>query len=243
MNDIVYAAWHSPVCAVPAPQPDCWRVFYCTEGAGIIAFSQHERPYSPGSMIVFPPDVHPTHTASADTRGIYLHLHQPSLVFRQPYLLQDDANQSLLHLMQDVLWHFSNGAPDNSALLAAYGQLIVQHISARRPSAPRSQLVEDLAQSIVQNYANPQYDLEALLKAAPYCQDYLCRLFRQEMHTTPHKYLTEMRLRAAADALQAGRDSSVAEIARKCGYSDPLYFSRMFKNRYGLSPRDYSKQK
>lgn len=235
MNDIIYAAYQPSAEAAP----DCWRIFYCLEGAGTCTADHVEFPYGSGAMVVFPPDVRATHTG--DAKGIWLHMREPSLVFRQPYVLRDDENQSILHLAQDALWQFQTGAP--SALLAAYGRLLVQHISMRRPSTPRSQLVEDLAHSIMQNYANPNYDLESLLKAAPYCQDYLCRLFRQEMQTTPHKYLTELRLRAAADALRAGRDSSVAEIARRCGYSDPLYFSRLFKNRYGLSPREYAKQK
>ncbi len=242
MNDITYAGYHSTAHAGPLT-PDHWRIFYCTEGSGTYATNQQEFSYGPGMMIVLPPDVRPVHTRPMEAEGILLHLSQPSLTFRQPCLLSDDANQSLLHLIQDALWHFNNAAPENRSLLGAYGQLLVQHIIVRRPASPRSQLVDDLARSIAQNYTDPQYDLDALLKAAPYCQDYLCRLFRQDMDTTPHKYLTELRLRAAADALRAGRDSSIAEVARKCGYSDPLYFSRMFKNRYGLSPRDYAKQK
>jgi AraC-like DNA-binding protein len=160
---------------------------------------------------------------------------------REQFLLQDDGNQSLLHLMQDALWHFEAAAPDAGALLSAYGQLLVQHVSLRRPSAPQSQVVEDLARSIAQNFANPLYELDEQLRSAPYCYDYLCRLFRQEMNTTPHKYLANLRLETAADMLRQGAGRSITEIARMCGYSDPLYFSRMFKKRYGISPREYGK--
>ena len=29
----------------------------------------------------------------------------------------------------------------------------------------------------------------------------------------------------------------VGEVARRCGYSDPLYFSKAFKKKYGVSPQ------
>ena len=231
MYDIVYAAKGAFGHISAPPANDCWRFFYCTGEGG---------PYPAGSMLVLPPESQPLPTL-AEAQGILLHLMQIPLVFRQPYLLEDDANQSILHLMQDALWHFDAAAPGSGPLLSIYGQLLVQHVSLRRPPAPQSQLVEYLARSITQNYADPNYELDALLKSAPYCYDYLCRLFRQEMHTTPHKYLMNLRLQSAADILQAGTSGSITEIARMCGYHDPLYFSRMFKKKFGLSPREYAK--
>jgi AraC-like DNA-binding protein len=33
---------------------------------------------------------------------------------------------------------------------------------------------------------------------------------------------------------------SVADIAFRCGYTDPKYFSRCFKQKYGVAPSDYA---
>jgi len=111
-----------------------------------------------------------------------------------------------------------------------------------RAVSPRNLLVEEIAQSILRNYPNPNFDLDGVLKSAPYCYDYLCRLFRNEMHTTPHKYLANLRLQTAADILRIATGKSITEVARMCGYQDPLYFSRMFKKKYGVSPREYARQ-
>lgn len=241
MNDIVYAA-KVPTAHISMPQANgCWRFFYCTGGSGSCLTDVYALHCSPGNLLVLPPDVTPDISCTADTAGILVYLRQIPLVFRQPCLLEDDANQSLLHLMQDALWHFSADTPSSTSLLSAYGQLLVQHVSLRRPSAPQSQLVEDLAQSIAQNFTNPLYELDEQLRSAPYCYDYLCRLFRQEMNTTPHKYLANLRLETAAAMLRRGDGHSITEISRMCGYNDPLYFSRVFKKRYGLSPREYGK--
>ena len=47
--------------------------------------------------------------------------------------------------------------------------------------------------------------------------------------------------RLAADAL-AQREGSVTDIAHACGFRDPLYFSRVFKARYGVAPSFYAQR-
>ena len=57
---------------------------------------------------------------------------------------------------------------------------------------------------------------------------------------TPHKYLTDRRLQTAASMLTSQyNDGNVTEVAHLCGFREPLYFSRMFKKKYGLSPSFY----
>ena len=57
---------------------------------------------------------------------------------------------------------------------------------------------------------------------------------------TPHKFLTDRRLQTAASMLRSQyNDGNVTEVARQCGFREPLYFSRMFKKRYGVSPSFY----
>lgn len=241
MNDILYAVLTPNIPSLPRHEQDAWELYCCTEGAGRFLFDGTELSYRAGDLVVIPPGTAHAHQSEGHACCYCLYVADAALSFRHPQTIQDDANHSLQHLFQDVLYHFSADQNAHVPLLSAYGQLIMQHISLRRPASPRTQLVEDIAQNIVQNFANPNYELDALLKSAPYCYDYLCRLFRQELHTTPHKYLTDLRLQSAADALRLNPGSSISEIARLCGYSDPLYFSRMFKKRFGVSPREYAK--
>ena len=57
---------------------------------------------------------------------------------------------------------------------------------------------------------------------------------------TPHKYLTDRRLQTAANMLRSEyNDGNVTEVAHQCGFREPLYFSRMFKKKYGISPSYY----
>lgn len=62
--------------------------------------------------------------------------------------------------------------------------------------------------------------------------------FRQTVGMPPLAYLNEYRLsRALGELLHT--DCTVSEAARRSGFPDPLYFSRVFREKYGMSPRQY----
>lgn len=65
-----------------------------------------------------------------------------------------------------------------------------------------------------------------------------CALFRQSTGVSPQNFLIDLRLKTATE-LMLGTDLSVKQIARNIGYNDPLYFSRLFKARKGVSPGKY----
>ena len=53
-------------------------------------------------------------------------------------------------------------------------------------------------------------------------------------------YINNYKLESAKMMLE-DTDLSVSEIAYKCGFSTPNYFSTSFKNKYGASPASYRK--
>ena len=77
--------------------------------------------------------------------------------------------------------------------------------------------------------------VNAVLRQAPCSADYAGRLFRTQFGVSPARYLTQCRIRNAADHLMAG--STVKEAAHAVGYRDELYFSRVFSKQQGMSPR------
>ncbi|MCS6923717.1 MAG: helix-turn-helix domain-containing protein [Fimbriimonadales bacterium] len=64
------------------------------------------------------------------------------------------------------------------------------------------------------------------------------RLFRVAMGCSPSEYLTELRLRRAATLL-ASTNLSVSEIALEVGYLSLSHFSRVFRERFGKTPRAF----
>ncbi len=67
---------------------------------------------------------------------------------------------------------------------------------------------------------------------------YLSRLFRQETGYTFVDYLMYTRVTEAAKLLKKS-DSKIYEVADMVGYTDPRYFSQIFKRVTGLTPREF----
>lgn len=63
----------------------------------------------------------------------------------------------------------------------------------------------------------------------------LHRLFKQHLQRSPTDWVVEQRV-DLADTLLSTTHLSVAQVALACGFSDPLYFSRVFTRRRGASP-------
>ncbi len=62
--------------------------------------------------------------------------------------------------------------------------------------------------------------------------------FKALMGVSPTKYILHLRIGAACELLR-NTDFSIKEIAAMCGYHDPYFFSRAFKEYTGHSPRAY----
>lgn len=64
------------------------------------------------------------------------------------------------------------------------------------------------------------------------------RIFKQETGMTPYDFLLEEKISAAAELL-TGSNKAVKEIAFMLGFNDEYYFSRLFKQKRGVSPRRF----
>ena len=67
----------------------------------------------------------------------------------------------------------------------------------------------------------------------------LYRIFREEEGMSPMEYLRCIRLDHAGRLLLCGRDLRILDVCTRCGFSDAAYFCRVFKEHFGMTPREY----
>nr|WP_290428715.1 helix-turn-helix domain-containing protein [Defluviimonas salinarum] len=63
------------------------------------------------------------------------------------------------------------------------------------------------------------------------------RLFARYLGTSPNKYYRQIRLHKARILIE-GSKLSLSQVALACGFESHSHFSRVFKNRYGVTPYD-----
>ena len=84
-----------------------------------------------------------------------------------------------------------------------------------------------------------QYKISELAKNLSMSESKLARLFFSAYGTSIHRYIQDQRLEKAA-ALIAGKSMNVSEAALHCGYSNMSWFSKAFKEKFGVSPKKFS---
>lgn len=63
--------------------------------------------------------------------------------------------------------------------------------------------------------------------------------FKQVYHTTPYHYQRDMKLKKAVALMREYPDLQIRVIAESLGFYDECHFSKVFKDRYGVSPGSY----
>lgn len=100
-------------------------------------------------------------------------------------------------------------------------------------------IIRQAMKYIEENY-NEDIKLAKLAKEIYISPDYFSRLFKKVAGCTYVEYITKIRIENAK-ILLANPIISIAEVAKKTGYSDPNYFSKVFKKNVGMSPSQYKK--
>lgn len=70
---------------------------------------------------------------------------------------------------------------------------------------------------------------------------YVSHIFKDNLGISLHQYIIKKRLHACRSAIATGEP--ITAVAEKFGFADYTSFFRAFKKEYGLSPKDYQKEK
>lgn len=195
-----------------------------------------------------------------DARRIELPLHRLSalpgyrpLVALEPTLRSRQAFAGHLHLSGPLLTWLEAAIADLARELhareagwqqAAGASLLTILIRLARAyaahDAPGAQLLVRIGEVLahVESHLAADHDVDRLAQRAGVSASTLQRSFRSLFGASVLQHVLELRMRAARELL-LGSDLSVAEVGRRVGIGDPNYFTRLFTQRTGSSPRAF----
>jgi iron complex transport system substrate-binding protein len=124
-----------------------------------------------------------------------------------------------------------------AVLLRKLAQRETAHEVVWEQGAKVSQHVQRVAHFVETHYGT-DITLDRLARVAGVSPYYLTTLFRRFTGRSALAYLGDVRQKYAIELLR-NTDLEVAAVARLVGYEDPYYFSRVFKERNGCSPRAF----
>ncbi len=98
--------------------------------------------------------------------------------------------------------------------------------------------VKKVREAVEQNLADAGFTVEKLSSLVFMSHSQLYRKLDALTGCSPNKYIRMIRLKRAKELLQ-NHGSSIASVAMDCGFDDPGYFARVFKQENGATPQKW----
>ena len=163
--------------------------------------------------------------------------------------LTEEQAKQLLHVLALSLDHplSEEHALEVDKAKFAYFTLMLYHFAENR--LPQSRESEGQASPLVTkaiNYMNANYadplTLDDLAERIYATKQTLNYHFKKDLGCTPMNYLLRLRLTKVKELLSTS-NKSIEEIAENCGFSSGNYLTLIFKQKEGISPSSYRKNR
>ena len=142
--------------------------------------------------------------------------------------------KKLLELRKNLQAYYSKqmGIADNAETTSTDGTEIVAEEKTEH------EFVKKVRELVEANFTNYEFSVEQLCKLIFMSHSQLHRKLEALTGCSPNKFIRIIRLNKAKELL-ANPSLGIATIALDCGYNDPGYFARVFKQEFGVTPQDW----
>lgn len=215
-----------------------WEIMYYLEGEGYLATEKKNYPFSVGSILIVPPYVMHGSVSEAsfvnisvgcDFEGLFLH--------EDVITVQDNTDFDGRQLASLIYKNRHQSGHYMASLCAAYAQFILQNLTYENNI---HRAIREIMDGICASFADTELDVTELLRQSGYAEDYIRSEFKKQTGRSPVDFLAKVRIDYAQKLLDIyGEKLPVSRIAEACGFRDPIYFSRRFKQFVGVSPANY----
>lgn len=160
-----------------------------------------------------------------------------SLTPQNPILSEDTR---LGELVEEIYQSFGDTVRENLTMTARLYDLVSHLITTygREEAFEHLDCAEAAARYIMAHFAEP-VTVEEIARRFSISHSSLYRKFMRRYNMSPKRFLLEFRIDRACQLLET-TSYSVQEISNSVGFEDPFYFSRVFKEIRGESPRRYA---
>lgn len=124
--------------------------------------------------------------------------------------------------------------------LDLFSEAVLLYTAAHLAERPKesSALAERIIEYADSRFTDPHLNLRGIAAALGYDAKYLSAHFKATQGITFSQYLRSLRIKHAAFLFEEGVES-VKSVAALSGFSDSLYFSRVFRQETGITPSEY----
>lgn len=238
----------------PAIKP-YYLIHFVLSGKGKFSIGEKEYPLEQGYGFLIPPEELVFYQADQEEPWTYIWVgfsglkaselvKSMGLSILNP-VFRSEKGEELYLAIKDMMEHNTFGIANDlrrKGQLQMFLSLIAEDISVEESgeNSKADNYVRRAVEFIQGNYCNPI----KITDVADYVcinRSYLYTLFHNATGMSPQQFLTTFRITKATELLQL-TSLPVESIALSCGYTDPLVFSKAFRQMKNMSPSAYRKE-
>lgn len=217
-------------------------LYYITEGEAWITTEKEKILLMSGNWYLLPAGCKFSYKCSKSMTQIYFHIKlcgEDKLDMLSA--CQEPVRMERNECFSNVIEYIKNGEPTEG--LGVYGMVYSVLFEMLTKNQIRIENVKlspcvRLAVEYMNNNLSASLSTVEIAQKAFVSKSTLCKYFAQEIQMSVQEYLYDLIFYKACQMLIANR-MSIGRISLELGFCDQLYFSRKFRERYGVSPREY----
>ncbi len=231
----------------PDPRYFCfYNISYLIKGKGWYWTPEHgRREYGPGEAVTLMPGVIHDYNGDDDFEEDFIcfagpladHLARSGII--QPGIVEAGTTRLLVPIIEAA-----TDPSRDSQIRAnlALQNLLVQFYFTRQQQTenPHHSALETLIAHLTR-HPEKWWTVEEMAAMVKLSVNQFIRIFAAHTGLTPKKYLDELKIKHAAEALR-NPHRTVGQVAEYFGYRDQFHFSKRFKKLTGMSPAEYRRQ-
>ena len=164
--------------------------------------------------------------------------YEPAEEFLQPIVKQLPGVAPLIANCLSIYLHGGNLHAERAS--AALKLVLLELID--RENKVRSPICERVISCVEKNYADTTLTNESIAIMLNYHPYYVNRVIKRELGVPLRTYVIDYRLTVAKQLL-VSTDYNISEIAFRTGFSTSAYFVKIFRERNGITPKEYKRQR
>ena len=227
-------------------------LFYCQSGQATLTVNNKEKIINRGDIVIIAPkqDFHYQAKKTSDHQAYWINFTGDlAKDFAERLLMKMDDGIANVGILNNIIADFDlllelgqRGYTATNVIHAVH--VLQQSLSflalQLRLSTFKSNSSFDLdaVETLMRNNLHQELNLDTLAHYSQLSKFHFAKKFKELTDTSPIQHFINMKIQQACIRLDSS-SAPIKQIGEELGYSDPYYFSRIFKKTVGMSPKQY----
>lgn len=226
---------------------DCHQIICYYSGTGSLFANGRYHNVDTGTVVYLPPKMkHKDFVKNKNLNYISILFETDEALFdKHMIMLSDNAHMDMYNAIRQVTVYNQLGDESFDPIKDMLFRAVCIKMIELAKLSKDARSVHEYQTTIIENIARTDFTVNDFMESQPLTRSNVSRKFKAVTKGTTKQFFDEQKIEYAKQLIMNDDDNSAdtEKIAKMCGYDEYYYFSRLFKQRTGMSMTEFRKKK